>query len=314
VRASTFHSAALARCGLCGRPGRILPTKAPFLRQIGNCRPPYKFRLAGDLATEIEGEEPATDPQTYLAALGEPPLPADLAHRVFREYEKRKADAGSLDFEDLLEHTIRALEADAHALELVRERWRAFTVDEYQDVNLLQQTLLERWLGPRDDLCVVGDDYQSISGSRCERAVAPSAPRRYRGASRLEQNYRSTPQVLLANRLVPKLVARPRRCTRLSGVGPSPSCCRTPTSPAVSRNSFPQASRSRIRPSSCTQRAADALKGLPRGRHSVSRASLLPRRSSKASEGIPTTRLRRRIGAAGSARNGLARTAAGEAR
>ena len=41
-------------------------------------------------------------------------------------------------------------------------RFRAFTVDEYQDVNLLQQTLLELWLGERDDLCVVGDDYQSI--------------------------------------------------------------------------------------------------------------------------------------------------------
>ena len=46
--------------------------------------------------------------------------------------------------------------------ETFRAQYRAFTVDEYQDVNLLQQTLLDLWLGDRDDLCVVGDDYQSI--------------------------------------------------------------------------------------------------------------------------------------------------------
>ena len=44
----------------------------------------------------------------------------------------------------------------------MREHFNAFTVDEYQDVNLLQQTLLDRWLGDRDELCAVGDDYQSI--------------------------------------------------------------------------------------------------------------------------------------------------------
>jgi DNA helicase II / ATP-dependent DNA helicase PcrA len=148
VRASTFHSAALALLRrFAGDPGRILSTKALLLRQIGNRLPaPYKFRPAGDLATEIEwAKNRRLTPQTYIAALGdhESPLPADLAHRVFREYEKRKSEAGALDFEDLLERTIQVLEADPHALELVRERWKAFTVDEYQDVNLLQQTLLD---------------------------------------------------------------------------------------------------------------------------------------------------------------------------
>ena len=106
VRASTFHSAALAllrRFG--GDPGRILSTKALLLRQIGNSLPrPYRYRPAGDLATEVEwAKNRRLTPQTYLAGLGahEPPLPADLAHRVFREYEKRKAAAGTIDFEDL---------------------------------------------------------------------------------------------------------------------------------------------------------------------------------------------------------------------
>ena len=72
---------------------------------------------------------------------------------------RRRAD---VDFEDLLELAIRMFEEDEQALAAVRERYRAFTVDEYQDVNLLQQTLLERWLGERDEVCAVGDDYQSI--------------------------------------------------------------------------------------------------------------------------------------------------------
>ncbi len=91
VRASTFHSAALALLRrFSGDPGRILSTKALLLRQIGNTLPkPYRFRPAGDLATEIEwAKNRRLTPQTYVAGLGdhEPPLPADLAHRVFREY------------------------------------------------------------------------------------------------------------------------------------------------------------------------------------------------------------------------------------
>ena len=82
--------------------------------------------------------------------------------RVYREYEKRKAEQSYVDFEDLIEMAIRLFDADSGALEQVRDRYRAFTVDEYQDVNLLQQTLLERWLGDGQELCAVGYDYQSI--------------------------------------------------------------------------------------------------------------------------------------------------------
>ena len=210
VRASTFHSAALALLRrFRGDPGRILASKALLLRQIGNGLPrPYRFRPAGDLATEVEwAKNRRLTPKTYLAGLGahEPPLPADLALRVFREYERRKSEAGAVDFEDLLEGAIRALDEDPDALATVRERWRAFTVDEYQDVNLLQQTLLDRWLGERDDICVVGDDRQSIygfTGASAEWLLA--LPQRFPHAHvvKLEQNYRSTPQVLaLANRL-----------------------------------------------------------------------------------------------------------------
>jgi DNA helicase-2/ATP-dependent DNA helicase PcrA len=214
VRASTFHSAALALLRhFQGDPGPILASKALLLRRIGNGLPgAYRFRPAGDLATEIEwAKNRRLTPETYYDGLGdhEAPIPPDLMRRVFREYERRKAADGQLDFEDLLERTVQLLEADERVRAAVHERWRAFTVDEYQDVNLLQQALLDLWLGERDELCAVGDDYQAIYGFTGASAVWLLAlPRRFPHARvvRLERNYRSTPQVLeLANRLAPRL-------------------------------------------------------------------------------------------------------------
>jgi DNA helicase-2/ATP-dependent DNA helicase PcrA len=214
VRSSTFHSAALALVRrFAGDPGRIMPTKALLLRQIANRLPaPYTFRPAADLATEVEwAKNRRLTPERYAQSLGEhePPIPVDLMLRVYREYERRKADAGAVDFEDLLERAVSLLETHGEAAELVRSRWRAFTVDEYQDVNLLQQSLLDQWLGGRDELCAVGDDWQSIYGFT---GASPSwllgLPKRFPHATviRLEQSYRSTPQVVaVANRLAPKL-------------------------------------------------------------------------------------------------------------
>jgi DNA helicase-2/ATP-dependent DNA helicase PcrA len=215
VAARTFHAAALGQVKHFApdRVGKILASKALPLRQIGNSLPlPYRYRPAGDLATEIEwAKNRRVPPERYLAELGahEPPIPPDLMLRVYRRYEERKAAAGYTDFEDLLELAIRLFDEDPWPLAAVRERYRALTVDEYQDVNLLQQTLLERWLGERDELCVVGDDYQSIyafTGAGPQHLL--EMPRRFPNATvvRLETNYRSTPQVLeLANRLVPRL-------------------------------------------------------------------------------------------------------------
>jgi DNA helicase-2/ATP-dependent DNA helicase PcrA len=232
VTARTFHSAALAQLRFFApdRVGGILASKAVLLRQIGNTLPgAYRFRPAGDLATEVEwAKNRGLEPRTYLAALGDhlPPIPPDLMARVFREYERRKAAASLVDFEDLLRLAIELYEENEWALATFRERYRAFTVDEYQDVNLLQQTLLERWLGSSDELCAVGDDYQSIysfTGATPEYLLA--LPQRFPHATvvRLEENYRSSPEVLeLTNRLVPRLGGAPKelRATRPSGPAP----------------------------------------------------------------------------------------------
>jgi ATP-dependent DNA helicase UvrD/PcrA len=228
VRASTFHSAALSQLRYF-RPdavGRILASKALVVRNLMNALPtPYKFRAAGDLATEIEwAHNRRIPPEGYLGSLEdhEPPIPPDLMLRIYRRYEELKRDQGLMDFEDLLERAIELYD-DEHVTAEFRERYSAFTVDEYQDVNLLQQTLLDRWLGPRDDLCVVGDDYQSIYGFTGATPAYLLAFRERAQVFRLEENYRSSPQVLeLANRLVPKLGGAEKvlRATRVDGPEP----------------------------------------------------------------------------------------------
>jgi DNA helicase II / ATP-dependent DNA helicase PcrA len=232
VRARTFHASALQQLHYFGRgPGGVLPSKALMLRHIANTLPrPYRFRPAADIATEIEWAKnrriPA-DRYEELAADRGGALPPDLMGRVYREYERRKAGRGVVDFEDLLDLCIRMYDEDANALAQFRSRCRAITVDEFQDVNLLQHELLERWLGPREELCVVGDDYQAIYG------FTGASPRyllalrdRFAAATvvTLEANYRSTPQVLeLANRLTPRLGGAPKTLQAVRPAGPEPS-------------------------------------------------------------------------------------------
>ena len=232
IRCATFHAAALGQLRFFASepPGRILASKALPLRHIGNSLPrPYRFRPAADLATEIEwAKNRRIPPSEYLGSLGEhrPPIPEDLMLRVYSSYERRKSEQDWIDFEDLIELTIQLFDSDAGALEQVRDRYRAFTVDEYQDVNLLQQTLLDRWLGDRDELCAVGDDYQSIyafTGASPEYLL--EMPKRFLHATvvRLEENYRSTPEILeFANRLVPKLGGAEKVLRPTRPAGPEP--------------------------------------------------------------------------------------------
>jgi DNA helicase-2/ATP-dependent DNA helicase PcrA len=231
VRARTFHAAALAQLAhFSGEAPAILASKALILQPIRRSLPrPYNFRPVRELATEIEwAKNGRLTPDTYLRSLGdhEPPLPRDLALRVFRRYEEQKARQGRIDFEDVLELTIRLFEQRPDALAVFRNRYRAFTVDEYQDVNLLQQTLLDLWLGERDDLCVVGDDYQAIySFTGATPRYLLDVPRRFPHATvvRLEENHRSTPQVLaFANRLVPQLGGSEKQLETTHGDGPEP--------------------------------------------------------------------------------------------
>lgn len=239
VEARTFHAAALSQLSRLwpehmGSPlPELLDTKAPLIASLANALPPpHRFLPRSELAGEIEwAKNRMVTPSAYLEVLEaeghEPPIPAELMHRVFEGYERRKARTGRLDFEDLLGHAVRLLTDRPEAAAEVRTRFAAFTVDEYQDVNPLQQALLDRWLGDRDEICVVGDDYQTIygfTGASPEHLLG--FPARHPGATvvRLEENYRSTPEILaVANALTPKLGGfdKTLRATRPSGPNPT---------------------------------------------------------------------------------------------
>lgn len=215
VNARTFHSAALQQLRFFAPEmcGEILASKGRLLYRLVRSLPkPYKFKQTADIATEIEwAKNKRIGPDTYRSSLGshKPPIPVDLMAPLFERYERIKAESSLMDFEDVLERTISMFARDEYTRERFRAKYIAFTVDEYQDVNLLQQALLEQWLGQRDDLCVVGDDYQSIySFTGADPKFLLEMPARYPRTQvfRLEENYRSTPQILeVANRLVPKL-------------------------------------------------------------------------------------------------------------
>jgi DNA helicase-2/ATP-dependent DNA helicase PcrA len=85
---------------------------------------------------------------------------AEIA-KAYDAYETLKQQERVIDFEDVLLLTVGMLE-DRAVRERVRDQYRYFTVDEYQDVSPLQQRLLNLWLGNRDDICVVGDAAQTI--------------------------------------------------------------------------------------------------------------------------------------------------------
>jgi DNA helicase-2/ATP-dependent DNA helicase PcrA len=232
VRARTFHAEALAQYRALSQDAtEILPSKAQILAPlVRNLAVPYKFCALRDVAAEIEwAKNGRLGADRYLAEAKdrEPPLPLEFMAGIYAAYERRKARAGFMDFEDLLERAIDLLGADPSAFEALGRRYRAFTVDEYQDVNLLQQTLLEAWAGDGDDLCVVGDDYQSIFGfTGATPGYLLGFPARYEGCRtfQLTENYRSSPQVLAAaNRLAPSLGGAPKELRPVRDAGPEPA-------------------------------------------------------------------------------------------
>src|SRR5215475_5037445 len=218
VQARTFHSAALRQLryfaprALGGPMPEVLEHKIRLVAQAAlHCRLTLDAALRRDLASEIEWAKASlVAPEQYaeLAAKADrqPPVdPAGMA-AVYAAYEEAKQRAGALDFEDLLLITAAAIEEHRDVAEEIRARYRHFVVDEYQDVNPLQQRLLEAWLGGRDDVCVVGDANQTIySFTGASPSHLLDFRRRYPDAVlvRLERDYRSTPQVVnLANRLI----------------------------------------------------------------------------------------------------------------
>jgi len=249
VQARTFHSAALRQLEyfypkvLGVALPRVVESKLRLVAQAaGTLRRSVGGTELRDLTGEVEWAKatltpPASYPATAAAAGRQPPIPAEEVARVCTAYEQVKSDAGVVDFEDLLLLAAGLILDHPHVAAGVRGRYRHFVVDEYQDVNPLQQRLLDAWLGGRDDVCVVGDAGQTIytfTGARSSYLL--DFPSRYPAATvvRLVRNYRSTPQVIeVANAVRDRSAARERlRLLAQRPSGPVPTYTEHPDEPA----------------------------------------------------------------------------------
>ena len=123
----------------------------------------------------------------------------EIAKRCFVLYEERLRAANAADFDDLLLHVLRFAESDNEAAEHLRRRFWYVLVDEFQDVNLVQYRLVRALAGERRNICVVGDDDQSIYRWRgADVRNIRGFTRDYADAKlvKLEQNYRSSAHIV----------------------------------------------------------------------------------------------------------------------
>jgi DNA helicase-2/ATP-dependent DNA helicase PcrA len=235
VTSGTFHGLALAQLrrrwrdrgeavpALLERKSRIL---APLLG--GG---PSVGAEAAEVAGEIEwAKARLIVPEGYEAAVvaagRATPRPAAEIASLYERYEVEKGRRGVVDFDDLLWRLSDALENDAEFAAVIRWRYRHLFVDEFQDVNPAQFRLIRLWLGDRRDLCVVGDDDQAVYGfTGADAGYLVHFARHFPGAGmvRLEENYRSTPQILaVAHAVLPGGPRRKKPLRATLGDGPVP--------------------------------------------------------------------------------------------
>lgn len=136
-----------------------------------------------------------------FAAMAEklPDFRLRVVAELYEEYAKRLFEAGAMDFEDLIYNTVRLLQEHPDVREFYQRKFRYVLIDEYQDTNNLQYLLASLLAGGHKNICVVGDDDQSIysfRGATIENILSFEEQYINSRVIRLEQNYRSTGHIL----------------------------------------------------------------------------------------------------------------------
>ena len=121
--------------------------------------------------------------------------------QIYVSYQKKLREAGAFDFDDLIYCTVQLLEEHSEVREFYQNKYRYLLVDEYQDTSIAQFRLVSLLTGPEQNICVVGDDDQSIysfRGATVENILKFEKIYPRTKTIRLEQNYRSTSNILNA--------------------------------------------------------------------------------------------------------------------
>ena len=233
VAAGTFHAIAYAqlRQRWADRdiaPPSLLQRKVPLVAELrGRVRDGAAPHI--DLVAEIEwAKARLIAPDRYEEEVGRlgratPIAPTPMAI-LYGKYEEEKRRRRMVDFDDLLLLCGKALREDTEFAASQRWRFRHLFVDEFQDVNPAQAALLEGWRGSNADLCVVGDPNQAIyAWNGAEPTFLTRFCDREPGATvvRLDDSFRSTPQILAVAASVLGEDAAPLHAHRSDGRLPS---------------------------------------------------------------------------------------------
>ncbi|NLM36609.1 MAG: DNA helicase PcrA, partial [Firmicutes bacterium] len=156
------------------------------------------------LATISRAKNELVGPREYAADAVD--FWASIVKKVYPLYQQKLVDNGAVDFDDLIGMTIRLFQECPAVLEKYQERFRYILIDEYQDTNYAQYTLVRLLADKYRNLCVVGDDDQSIYGFRnADIRNILDFEKDYPEVKvvKLEQNYRSTQNILrVANEVI----------------------------------------------------------------------------------------------------------------
>ena len=143
-----------------------------------------------------EAKNKSTEPEKFLM---DNPYLDESVLKVFREYQRSLKEYNALNFDDLLGKTLELFQSCPEVLQKYRSKFRYILVDEYQDTNVMQYHIVELLAREHGNICVVGDDDQSIYGWRgADIRNILDFEKDFPGAKviRLEQNYRSTSNIL----------------------------------------------------------------------------------------------------------------------
>ncbi len=218
VWAMTFHSA-------CVRILRRYIDRLGFSRDFTIYDTDDSKRVVKDIIKEMELDEKAFAPREIVSVISNAKdameSPQDFAKKwngsgdwrrermakIYARYVQILREANALDFDDIILHTVTLLQSDAEVRDYYRHKFRYVLIDEYQDTNRLQYLLMKQLVGENGNICVVGDDDQSIykfRGADISNILNFEKEYRHTRTIRLEQNYRSTQNILDAANAVIK--------------------------------------------------------------------------------------------------------------
>jgi len=210
VWASTFHSA-------CVRILRRSIEAVGYNKNFVIYDPDDCKRIIKDILKDMNLSDKSFDPKTVLNIIsrakdklitpygfsaldssGKQDYQLAIVKQIYGDYQNRLKAANALDFDDIIMKTVEALKTDPQVLEYWQKRFDYIMVDEYQDTNTAQYELVKLLAGGCGNLCVVGDEDQSIyrfRGATIENIL--SFEKEFDSAViKLEQNYRSTTNIL----------------------------------------------------------------------------------------------------------------------